>query len=155
LAAVIATVQPARAGGAALAVAPDALHLNPPGMPGCAACSQVVVAPSSGNLVHIAGQTSVGMDFHVRGATLADQLPIALDSLDRALAAGKSSRAGLLDLVVYYVHTDGQEPGLIVPRLKAYFGAGPAPAISIVGVPALVAPGMLIEIEGDALAAKP
>jgi enamine deaminase RidA (YjgF/YER057c/UK114 family) len=130
-------------------------HLNPPELPRCGYCSQLVVAPANGRFVHIAGQPSVGMDFHVNGASLAEQLPMAFDALDKALKAGGSDRRHILDLIVYFVAGDGHEADLIVPKLKAYFAGADLPAISIVGTPALVAPGMLIEIEGDAMAAAP
>ncbi|TWB12411.1 enamine deaminase RidA (YjgF/YER057c/UK114 family) [Nitrospirillum amazonense] len=125
-------------------------RLNPDTMPKSPFKSQAVVVDNAGKFVHIAGETAVATNFHVQGDTLDGQLTDALQNFDYALAAAKSDRDHVVALNVFFVAKSGEEPKTITPRLQAYFKDHGYPAVTFIGTPALVAPGMLIEIEGTA-----
>jgi enamine deaminase RidA (YjgF/YER057c/UK114 family) len=141
-------------------------HLDPPTLPKVPFLSQIVVVENGRRFAHIAGQTAMNTDFQIVGTTLSEQVPTVLRNLDHALAAANAKRGDLVKLMVLFVDREAKEgssargqradkPGktaeLVTRSLRRYFGDGPMPAITYVGVASLVAPGMLLEIEGLAL----
>jgi enamine deaminase RidA (YjgF/YER057c/UK114 family) len=125
-------------------------RLNPETMPKNDYESQVVVVENAGKFLHIAGETAVAPNFHVIGATLDEQLTEAFKNFDFALDAGHSDRDHVVALNIFFVAKTGNEPAQIAQRLKGYFNGHGLPALTFIGTPALVAPDMLVEIEGTA-----
>jgi enamine deaminase RidA (YjgF/YER057c/UK114 family) len=104
-----------------------------------------------GDLSFVGGQVDLDASGAVQHAgDLAAQTPAALGALGRVLQELGSSTADLVKLVVYHVPGDGGAAALreaIAATLPA-----PRPAVTLVPVPYLAYPGMLVEIEGVAAA---
>lgn len=126
-------------------------HINPDTLRKDAASSHAVVVNDLTQLLHIAGQTAINVDFEIDGETLPEQLEVALQNFDHALKAGNARREDVVQLNVFFVDPERQHIDLIRKTLTTFFAKPNMPAVSYVGVPMLVGEGMLIEIEGVAV----
>jgi enamine deaminase RidA (YjgF/YER057c/UK114 family) len=125
--------------------------LNPPTLAPIDFASHVATVTHGRRLVHIAGQTSVNTEFRVVGEDIATQTPLALKNLDLALAAANAGRADVVQVMVLFVGTQPSDAAPLRAQLREYFKGRPLPAATYVGVPRLVADGMLVEIEALAV----
>jgi enamine deaminase RidA (YjgF/YER057c/UK114 family) len=101
-----------------------------------------------GDLAFVGGQVDLDPAGNVLHAgDLAAQTPAALAALGRVLGELGLTAADLVKLVVYHVGESAPLRDAIAARLDA-----PRPAITLVPVPYLAYPGMLVEIEGVAAA---
>ncbi|WP_089960314.1 RidA family protein [Lentzea xinjiangensis] len=82
---------------------------------------------------------------------LAAQLALSLDNLAAVLAEAGMSLANLVRLTVYATDVDllFGHYGVLAARLGA---AGVAPATTVLGVTGLALPGLMVELEGTAVA---
>lgn len=102
-----------------------------------------------GNLLFISGCGPFdGENRIVGGDDAAEQCRQVLENMGRILAAANSSFADVLKVTVYL--TDVGDRTVINPVRKEFFGQT-RPASTLIGVAALVFPGMKVEI--DAVAA--
>ncbi len=102
--------------------------------------------------LYCSGQTSTDAEGKPRHeGDMAAQLASSLDNLESVLAEAGMSLANLVRLNVYTTDVDGLFPhyGGLVARLGA---AGVAPATTMLGVSRLAIPGLLVELEGTAVA---
>jgi enamine deaminase RidA (YjgF/YER057c/UK114 family) len=123
-------------------------RLNPETLARVPYLSQIVSVENGNRLVHIAGQTAINKEFKVVGNTLAAQIPEALANLGHALDAAGAKRQDVLKLTIMFVDSEGKAPDLLTRSVREFFAGGPLPAMTYVGVPSLVGPGMLVEVEG-------
>jgi enamine deaminase RidA (YjgF/YER057c/UK114 family) len=123
-------------------------RLNPQTLPQFPYSTQIVIADHGKRVAHIAGQTAMNVQLSVDKVTLAEQIPESLKNFDLALQAVGATRADLMKLNVFYVDHDGTGAPLITKALESYFKIAKPPAVTFVGVPSLVSPAMLIEIDG-------
>jgi enamine deaminase RidA (YjgF/YER057c/UK114 family) len=79
------------------------------------------------------------------------QLALSLDNLEAVLGGAGMTLANLVRLNVYTTDVDALFPhyGVLAARLGA---AGVAPATTMLGVTRLALPGLLVELEGTAVA---
>ncbi|MEU7474961.1 RidA family protein [Lentzea sp. NPDC042327] len=79
------------------------------------------------------------------------QLALSLDNLEAVLAAAGMALANLVRLTVYTTDVDAlfAHYGVLAGRLGA---AGVAPATTMLGVSRLAVPGLVVELEGTAVA---
>ncbi|AIJ22643.1 RidA family protein [Amycolatopsis methanolica] len=99
-----------------------------------------------------AGQTAMSGDGEPQHAgDMAKQLALSLDNLEAVLAEAGMSLANLVRLNVYTTDVDQLFPhyGLLAARLGA---AGVAPPTTMLGVTRLAIPGLMVELEGTAVA---
>ena len=102
--------------------------------------------------LYCAGQTAVGGDGTPRhSGDMAAQLALSLDNLEAILGGAGMSLASLVRLNVYTTDVDllFQHYGVLASRLGA---AGVAPATTMLGVTRLAIPGLMVELEGTAVA---
>ncbi|MEU5873987.1 RidA family protein [Glycomyces sp. NPDC047369] len=102
--------------------------------------------------LYCSGQTSTGKDGRPEHeGDMAAQLALSLDNLEAVLAGAGMTLADLVRLNVYTTDVDGLMPhyGVLAGRLGA---AGAAPASTLLGVVRLAVPGLLVELEGTAVA---
>lgn len=102
--------------------------------------------------LYIAGQTATGEDGKPRHAgDMAAQLALSVDNLEAVLSEAGMSLANLVRLNVYTTDVDllFQHYGALAGRLGA---AGVAPASTMLGVTRLAIPGLMVELEGTAVA---
>ncbi|MCX2184795.1 RidA family protein [Streptomyces sp. SKN60] len=102
--------------------------------------------------LYISGQTAMSPDGKPEHeADMAGQLTLSLDNLESVLTAAGMTLANLVRLNVYTTDVDALFPhhGLLAARLSA---AGVAPATTMLGVTRLAVPGLLVELEGTAVA---
>ncbi|HLL65610.1 MAG TPA: RidA family protein [Micromonosporaceae bacterium] len=102
--------------------------------------------------LYCAGQTAMRGDGKPQHAgDMAAQLALSLDNLEAVLGAAGMSLANLVRLNVYTTDVDLllQHYGALASRLGA---AGVAPSSTMLGVTRLAVPGLMVEIEGTAVA---
>jgi enamine deaminase RidA (YjgF/YER057c/UK114 family) len=113
--------------------------------------TQVVTSPP-GKLVFVSGQVAWDVELKlVGGNDLAKQAERALANLGHALAAAGASPADLTMLRTYILDYKPEYAGLLAPHFSRFLGGAKPPASTWVGVQALAAPGLLIEIEAVAV----
>jgi 2-iminobutanoate/2-iminopropanoate deaminase len=124
--------------------------LNPPEVydPAAFGMSQGVVDPRSG-FVFISGQVAWDVSGRVRGQSVAEQTPRALDNLSAVLASAGCTAADVLAVRVYVRGELAEHMPACVPLLASYFGATRS-ALTGIGVASLATPDTLIEIEAVA-----
>ncbi|MFD4172874.1 MULTISPECIES: RidA family protein [Streptomyces] len=102
--------------------------------------------------LYVSGQTATGDDGKPRhDGDMAAQLTLSIDNLEAVLGGAGMSLANLVRLNVYTTDVDllFQHYGALAGRLGA---AGVAPASTLLGVTRLAVPGLLVELEGTAVA---
>lgn len=115
--------------------------------------SQVVVAPP-GQLVFVSGQVAWDRDLNlIGGSDIAAQARQALANLKHALAAAGASIADITMLRAYIVDFQPEYFAMLSPEFQQFLDGVPPPASTWVGVQALAGPGLMIEIEAQAVIA--
>jgi enamine deaminase RidA (YjgF/YER057c/UK114 family) len=102
--------------------------------------------------LYCSGQTAMSADGEPRHAgDVAAQLALSLDNLEAVLGEAGMSLANLVRLTVHTTDVDRLFPhyGVLASRLGA---AGVAPTTTMLGVTRLALPGLLVELEGTAVA---
>ncbi|MFG2610194.1 RidA family protein [Streptomyces anulatus] len=102
--------------------------------------------------LYVSGQTATGDDGKPRhDGDMAAQLTLSVDNLEAVLSGAGMSLANLVRLNVYTTDVDllFQHYGALAGRLGA---AGVAPASTLLGVTRLAVPGLVVELEGTAVA---
>jgi enamine deaminase RidA (YjgF/YER057c/UK114 family) len=102
--------------------------------------------------LYCSGQTAMGGDGEPRHADdMAAQLALSLDNLEAVLGGADMSLANLVRLNVYATDVDRlfEHYGVLASRLGA---AGAAPSTTMLGVTRLAIPGLMVELEGTAVA---
>ncbi|WP_426500362.1 RidA family protein [Streptomyces sp. D54] len=102
--------------------------------------------------LYVSGQTATSDDGKPRhDGDMAAQLTLSVDNLEAVLSGAGMSLANLVRLNVYTTDVDllFQHYGALAGRLGA---AGAAPASTLLGVTRLAVPGLLVELEGTAVA---
>ncbi len=102
--------------------------------------------------LYCAGQAAMSGDGEPEHAgDLAAQVALSLDNLAAVLAEAGMTLADLVRLTVYTTDVDllFQHYGVLAARLGA---AGAAPATTVLGVTGLALPGLMVELEGTAVA---
>jgi enamine deaminase RidA (YjgF/YER057c/UK114 family) len=120
---------------------------NPPGLSKPIGYSHIAIVPA-GRQLHISGQVALDAAGNVVGkGDIGAQAEQVFANLKIALAAGGADFSKVFKLVTYVVNlTPDKLPPVRAARAK-YFGDGPYPASTLVGVTALVNPDLLLEVE--------
>lgn len=112
--------------------------------------TQVVTSPP-GKLIFVSGQVALDADLKlVGGDDIAAQAEQALANLGHSLRAAGASPADVTMLRSYIVNYRPEFAAPLAAPFEKFFG-GRRPASTQVGVQALVAPGLMIEIEAVAV----
>jgi enamine deaminase RidA (YjgF/YER057c/UK114 family) len=112
--------------------------------------TQVVTSPP-GKLVFVSGQVGLDRDLKLIGeGDVAAQAEQALENLRKSLEAAGASPDDVTMLRTYIVDYQVEYAARLAPHFERFFGGRP-PASTRVGVQALAAPGLLIEIEAVAV----
>ncbi len=126
-------------------------RVNPSSLAPPSGFTHAVVA-TGGRVVFLAGQTALGPDGMVVGATVTQQFELALENVLTALAAAGGRPEHLASLTIYAVdladyRARGREIGAVWRRLagREY------PAMAAVGVTRLWDAAALVEIQGYAV----
>ncbi len=102
--------------------------------------------------LYCSGQTAMSGEGKPRhSGDMAAQLALSLDNLEAVLGEAGMSLANLVRLNVYTTDVDQLFPhyGTLAGRLSA---AGVAPTTTMLGVTRLALPGLMVELEGSAVA---
>ncbi|MFC4012960.1 RidA family protein [Nonomuraea purpurea] len=102
--------------------------------------------------LYISGQTAMSGEGKPQHADdMAEQLALSLDNLEAVLGEAGMSLANLVRLNVYTTDVDRlfEHYGVLAGRLGA---AGVAPSTTMLGVTRLAIPGLMVELEGTAVA---
>ncbi|MEN3533987.1 RidA family protein [Microbispora sp. ZYX-F-249] len=102
--------------------------------------------------LYCSGQAAMGGDGKPRHpGDMAAQLALSLDNLEAVLGEAGMSLADLVRLNVYTTDVDRlfEHYGVLASRLGA---AGVAPSTTMLGVTRLAIPGLMVELEGTAVA---
>ncbi|WP_418960987.1 RidA family protein [Streptomyces tritici] len=102
--------------------------------------------------LYLSGQAATADDGKPRHeGDMAGQLGLCVDNMEAVLREAGMSLANLVRLTVYTTDVDLLFPhyGVLAGRLAA---AGVAPATTMLGVTRLALPGLMVELEGTAVA---
>ena len=102
--------------------------------------------------LYCSGQAAMSADGQaLHDGDMAAQLALSTDNLEAVLGAAGMSLADLVRLTVFTTDVDllFRHYGVLASRLGA---AGAAPTTSMLGVSRLALPGLVVEIEGTAVA---
>jgi len=110
-----------------------------------------VVTAAPGKLVFVSGQVALDRDLQLVGSgDLAAQARQALSNLASSLKAAGATPADITMLRTYIVDYKAEYARELAAPFEEFFGGTP-PASTRVGVQALAAPGLMIEIEAVAV----
>ena len=118
--------------------------INPPELHPTPGFSHIAV-PTGARLVFIAGQVALDRDFNVVGDSLTAQTKAAMENVGTALSAIGASFEDVVRRTIYTTHPNEWET--IARAVEEVQGSDRNPPQTIVGVPALALPELLIEIE--------
>ncbi len=114
--------------------------------------SQGEIVSGQTRTLYCSGQTAMSGDGTPQHAgDMAAQLALSVDNLEAVLSEANMSFANLVRLNVYTTDVDllFQHYGVLAARLGA---AGVAPTTTMLGVTRLAIPGLMVELEGTAVA---
>jgi enamine deaminase RidA (YjgF/YER057c/UK114 family) len=118
--------------------------INPPELHPTPGFSHIAV-PTGARLVFVAGQVALDRDFNVVGDNLAAQTKAAMENVGTALSAIGASFEDVVRRTIYT--TQPNEWETIARAAEEVQGSDRNPPQTIVGVPGLALPELLIEIE--------
>jgi enamine deaminase RidA (YjgF/YER057c/UK114 family) len=123
-----------------------------PGLAPPVGYAHAVVAAAGGRTVHLGGQTALGPDGAIRGATLAEQFDVAAGNVVAALRAAGGEPDQLVQMLVFV--TDVAEYKASLAELgsiwKRHFGRR-YPAMGLFGVTALFDEAARVELVATAV----
>ena len=108
----------------------------------------VVAAP--GRTVHLGGQTALGPDGSIRGATLAEQFDVAAGNVVAALRAASCRPHDLVMLQIFVTDVDEYRAAALAPIWRRHFGRR-YPALGLFGVTRLFDAEAKVELMGVAV----
>ncbi|NUT09969.1 MAG: RidA family protein [Nonomuraea sp.] len=114
--------------------------------------NQGEVVTGESRTLYISGQTAMSAEGKPEHADdMATQLALSLDNVEAVLGEAGMSLADLVRLNVYTTDVDRlfEHYGVLAARLGQ---AGVAPATTMLGVVRLAVPGLMVELEGTAVA---
>ena len=121
--------------------------LNPSGLATPVGYSHITIVPA-GRQVYVAGQVALNEARELVGrGDLAAQAEQVYVNLKAALAGAGATFAQVFKVVTYVVDLTPEKAAMVRAVRNRYFGDGPYPAATMVGVTSLVDPAFLIEIE--------
>ena len=122
-------------------------RLNPPNLPDAAAAGYSnITTVEPGRLAFISGQVAWRRDGGPVPSGLAEQAAIVVENARAALDAVGASPADIIIARVYLVDLTSERMGVLMPHIHALFD-GAQPSLTGVGVAALAAPDLQLEIE--------
>jgi enamine deaminase RidA (YjgF/YER057c/UK114 family) len=122
-------------------------RMNPPTLPdaGAAGYSQISIF-DGGRIAFISGQVAWNRDGSPTPATLPEQAELVVRNARNALAAIGATAKDLLMVRVYLVNLNDERMGQLMPHISVLFD-GEQPSLTGIGVAALAAPDLQLEIE--------
>jgi enamine deaminase RidA (YjgF/YER057c/UK114 family) len=126
--------------------------VNPPELEHPSGFTHGVLAPASGRLLFVAGQTATGPDGHVHTASFAQQFDTALSKVVRVVRAAGGEPSQIARMTIYVTDMDAYRASR--PQLRAVWQTHMAdhyPAMALLQVTALVDRGAAVEIQADAV----
>ncbi|MGQ7842856.1 RidA family protein [Granulosicoccus sp. 3-233] len=122
-------------------------RLNPTTMPdaGTVGYSQISIADAN-RLAFVSGQVAWPADGSAVPDTLNGQMSVVLENLQSALSAIDAAPCNIAQMRIYMVDLTSQSLDVAMPMIAAFLD-GTQPSLTGVGVAALAAPELLVEIE--------
>ena len=106
------------------------------------------ITTEGGKSVHIAGQLTPEGD-------LAAQFKSVYEKIKTALAGCGATPSDVIRQRVFVVDLVPEHREIVVAAMLEFYGEGPKPTSTLVGVPALIVPGALVEIDVTAAIGNP
>ncbi len=126
----------------------DAEHINTPAVQSLDGFSQAVRVGTS---VYVSGQVALdSVGALVGGTDLQRQVDQSLANLSRVLLAARALPADVVHLTVYVVNYTPADYPVVRAAVTAFMPPGKTPALTLVGVAALPAPGLRVAIDAVA-----
>lgn len=122
-------------------------RLNPASLPDArkVGYSQISIA-RPGPLAFVSGQVAWPADGGQVPASLGEQTAIVIDNLENALAELECRAENIVQMRVYMTDLTPETQAKVMPQLLSFLG-GAQPSLTGIGVSALAAPDLKIEIE--------
>lgn len=150
---VLMTQPSAGQGGSGAAEHAPTQYLNPDGLTKPNGYTQVVVVSEPTQLIYLSGQTARSPGGQIVGkGDLRAQVTQAMENLRTALTAAGATMEDIVKLNYYVVNLQPDQVAIIREVREKYLRGEHPPAATLVGVTALAAADLMVEIE--AVAAK-
>ena len=98
------------------------------------------ITTEGGKMIHLSGQLTPEGD-------LAAQFKSVYGKLDTALAACGATPSDVIRQRVFVVDLETEHREIVVAAMMEFYGEGPKPTSTLVGVPSLIIAGALVEID--------
>ena len=123
------------------------VRLNPQSLPDAAKAgySQISIA-EPGRLAFVSGQVAWRRDGGAAPGSLGEQVEIVTANLSAALAELKATTEDIVQMRIYVVGLNDESMAIGMGAIGRFLN-GAQPSLTGVGVSALAAPGLLIEVE--------
>lgn len=123
------------------------VRLNPQTLPDAsvAGYSQISIA-EPGRLAFVSGQVAWRRDGGAAPGSLAEQVEIVTANLSAALAELKATTDDIVQMRIYMVGLNDESMAIGMGAIGRFLN-GAQPSLTGIGVSALAAPGLLIEVE--------
>jgi enamine deaminase RidA (YjgF/YER057c/UK114 family) len=132
-------------------MAAEIQRINPPGLANLKTFSQVATA-HGGTTIYISGQVAWDAQIKIVGAgDLRAQTEKVFENLKIALQAAGATFDNVVKLTTYVVNLKPEDRVTISEIRGRYIDPARVPASTMVGVPSLVMPELLIEVEAVAV----
>ena len=132
-------------------MAPDLRRIDPPTLPDAASQGYAqVVTCAPGRMVFVSGQVAMDAEGTAVPGGHGAQAERVARNLRLALEAAGATPADVVSLRAFVVGLTPERLAEVMPPFVALFG-GPLPAVTGVGVAALAAPDLLVEVEAVAV----
>ena len=105
-----------------------------------------------GDMLHIGGQVALDLEGNVRHPNdLAAQTSAVMDYIHVVLEHLDAKPDDLVKLIAFYMQRDDEDPDRMLREITARLGSAQGPVISLVRLPELAYPDMVVEIEAVAM----
>ncbi len=107
-----------------------------------------VVTTEGGRLIHVSGMTAVDANGDLVGASdLAAQAKQTFENIRIGLAAAGATPSDVVRQRIFIVNLVPEHRTIVGQAMQDFYGDGPRPSSTAIGIPGLLGPGAIIEID--------
>lgn len=126
-------------------------RFNPDGFSKPAGYVQVVTVKGNHKEIYLGGKAGLSADGKVAEGGLGPQDRLTFQNIEKALAAAGAKMTDVIELQIYIVDLQKQDPNPAYQAVRDAFPAGFKPVSMVIGVSALAVPGLLMEVNVKAV----
>ena len=124
---------------------------NPEGFSKPEGYVQIVTVKGNHREIYLGGKAGLTVDGKVVEGGLGPQAKLTFQRIKEALAAAGAKMTDVIELQIYIVDLQKQDPNPAYQAVRDAFPAGFKPVSMVIGVSALAVPGLLMEVNVKAV----